>query len=101
MPAIFVSEKGGMLYGKQAWQFIFKNYQLYPRAEIFGLQSDGKKVQYFLRELDFADHPRVFAYENEQKIMPSFQLDGFYPSKEVQPPSLLKTLLPITAPKAP
>lgn len=95
VPAVFVSEKGSMLYGHQAWQFMVKNYQLYPRAEVLGLQSDGDQVQYFLRELDFADQFRVLAYENADKTMPTTQVDQLWSVDGVQAPPLLATLLPL------
>lgn len=74
VPGVFVAEQGGMLYGEQAWRFIYKNYQLYPRAEILGLRSDGDEVQVFMRELDLADTPRVLIYDNPQKVLPLGQL---------------------------
>lgn len=75
MPTTFVAGQGGMLHGAQAWRFIFKNYQLYPRAEVFGLRSDGDEVQVFLRELDLADTAYVLVYDGERKTIPLGRLE--------------------------
>lgn len=94
VPAIFVSEQGGMLYGLKAWRFMFQNYQLYPRAEVLGLQSDGEEVQVFMRELDLADTPRVLAYSAPTKTIPLATVQHILHDNNAKLPELAKSYLP-------
>lgn len=75
IPAVFLSERGGMLTGWQGWDFIRANYQLHQRAEIFGLQSDGETAQVFVRALDFGAKPAVLAYQNPADQHPIAQIN--------------------------
>jgi hypothetical protein len=95
VPGVFVAENGGMLYGEQAWRFIFKNYQLYPRAEILGLRSDGDDVQVFMRELDLADTPRVLVYDDERKTLSLGQLSRIIQHGDVAIPERARTLVTV------
>ena len=95
IPAIFVSEQGGVLYGHQAWRFMMKNYQLYPRAEIVGLQSDGDEVQVYLKELDFGDARRVLVYESVTRTLPLAQLDHILTPKPSLVPALAADIVTV------
>lgn len=95
VPATFLSEQGISLEGRRAWRFITKNYQLYPRAEVFGLQSDGEEIQAFLRELDFADQPRVLAYAAVDKTLPLAQVTHLIADNTSVIPELLQSILPV------
>ena len=70
IPSMLVAERGGELVGWRAWDFIFKRYELHPRAEIFGLRSDGVADQLFLRTLDIAAPLRIYAYRDWQASTP-------------------------------
>src|SRR5688572_21023908 len=48
VPAYLIAERGGELSGWEAWDFIYRRFELHPRAEIFGLRSDGVSDQLFL-----------------------------------------------------
>lgn len=91
IPAIFVAERGAMLYAWQAWNFIMSNYQLYPRAEILGLQNDGETVQVFMRELDFGAKVRVLAYRTPEERQALAQVSHLLATVSV--PNLLTTYL--------
>jgi hypothetical protein len=93
IPSIFLSERGGMLTGWQGWNFICKNYQLHQRAEIFGLQSDGETAQVFVRALDFAANPHVFAYQNAADKKPIAQINHLIAQDTSTIPHLLVEIL--------
>ncbi len=95
IPAVFVSERGLLLYGEQAWRFVVENYQLYPRAEVFGLNTEGENVQIFLRELDFGAEYRVYAYADPQEQLPLEQVHRLIGYESVEVPELVLQLLSI------
>lgn len=97
VPSVFVSEQGGLLFGQRAWRFMYKNYQLYPRAEIVGLQSDGDQVQVYLKELDFGDVARVLVYEAVERTLPLAQLDAIVMAANaaIQWPQLATEIIPV------
>lgn len=65
IPGLFVSEKGVALVGREAWDFMTGNFQLYPRADVVGLRAaNGTPHQVFLRELDFGAAIRVLVYDS-------------------------------------
>ncbi len=64
VPGLFESETGYQLAGRAAWDLMWAQFQLYPRAEVIGMRQDGRPGEYWIRELDFADRPRLLAYVN-------------------------------------
>jgi hypothetical protein len=75
IPGLFVSEKGVALVGRQAWDFMMGNFQLYPRADVVGFRvSNGAPLQVFLRELDFGVPVRIFAYESVDISLPPAEI---------------------------
>ncbi|NDJ85353.1 MAG: hypothetical protein GYB66_05670 [Chloroflexi bacterium] len=94
VPAVFVSERGLILKYWQVWRFITRNYQLYPRAEVLGLRSDGEEVQVFMRELDFGAIPRVLAYERVEDRIPLAEVNQLIVEDPQAAPELLVGLFP-------
>jgi hypothetical protein len=94
VPARFVSERGAVLSGWEAWDFAQGNYQLYPRSEIFGLRSDGETAQVFLRELDFGADQRVLVYAALEACAPLARVNALIVGKGEAVPDLLLELLP-------
>jgi hypothetical protein len=74
VPAHVIAERGGELTGWPAWKFIFKRFELHPRAEVFGLRSDGKTDQLYLKTLDIAAPVRVYAYNSVSDSVPLAQV---------------------------
>ncbi len=99
VPSMFVSERGAVLVGWTGWNFGVGNYQLYPRAEFYGLRSDGEKAQAYLRELDFGADLRVLAYQKTDDLVPLTQVDFLIYAPSITPPPFLVQSLP-TPPKA-
>lgn len=64
IPGLFVSERGAILTGRTAWNFIQQRFQMYPRADVIGLGDQGNKVAVWLRELDFGARLRAFVYRS-------------------------------------
>ena len=94
MPAVFEAESGATLEGIKAWKFMLKNYQMYPRAEVIGLRSDGDEVEAYMKELDFADYPRVYVYESPDKKVPLAQIQHVVSDRKTGIPPILKNILP-------
>src|SRR5438552_34437 len=63
IPGLFAAEKGGMLVGREAWDYIQRQFQMHPRADVVGLGANGKPTQVFLRQIDFGAPVRVFVYD--------------------------------------
>jgi hypothetical protein len=70
IPGLFVSERGAVLVGRAAWDFIQQHFQMYPRADVIGLDEHGKEVSVWLRELDFGARLRVFVYRSPADTLP-------------------------------
>ncbi len=94
IPSMFVSERGAVLVGWTGWNFGVGNYQLYPRAEFYGLRSDGEKAQAYLRELDFGADLRVLAYQKPDDLVPLTQVDFLIYAPSITPPPFLVQSLP-------
>ncbi len=62
IPGLFLTERGQVLTGREAWDYLQLRFQLHPRADIIGQTPDGNAVQHLVRELDFGAVVRVFAY---------------------------------------
>ncbi|HRE46870.1 MAG TPA: hypothetical protein PLD47_04030 [Aggregatilineales bacterium] len=76
VPGLFVSERGVGLTGREAWDFLFQNFQLYPRADLIGIDVTGAGGQTFLRALDFGAPVRTFAYDSPEAAVPLTEIVG-------------------------
>ncbi len=95
VPGLFAAEYGGMLVGREAWDYAMRHSNLHPRADILGLRSDGQEDQVMLRELDFGRPVAVLAYETPQARLPLARLAAYWLGAEPpRLPDLLETLLP-------
>jgi hypothetical protein len=95
IPGLFAAEKGGFLVGRAAWDYIEKNFQVHPRADVVGISPDGSEVQVFLRELDFGLPVRVFAFERPDQGVHGVQLNALLVGTDAPPvPDLLAAYLP-------
>jgi hypothetical protein len=66
IPGYFETENGAVKTGRAAWDFIWAKFQLYPRADVVGIRSDGKEAHLLMRNLDFGEGPKVLAYSSEE-----------------------------------
>lgn len=70
IPGLIALERGEMMTGEAAWNFLLKRSQLYPRAEVYGYSSTGKDEMKTVKWLDLALPPMVLAYADESAITP-------------------------------
>ncbi len=66
VPGIVALDYGDMLTGQEAWDFIHKKSNLYPRADVVGYRNDGQDEMIAIKSLDLAMPPAVLAYANAQ-----------------------------------
>ncbi len=96
IPGLFAAEKGGMLVGREAWDYIQRQFQLHPRADIVGLRLNGTRAQVFLRELDLGAPVRVLAYSTPESTTPAAEVRALLIGANAPPvPDLLAKYLPL------
>ncbi len=96
VPGLFAAEKGGMLVGREAWDYIQQHFQMHPRADILGLRMNGQPAQVFLRELDFGVPVRVLVYDGPAAATPTAAADALVIGDNAPAlPDLLATHLPV------
>ncbi len=95
IPGLFAAEKGGMLVGREAWDFIQNNFTVHPRADVVGLGIDGKTVQALIREIDFGVPVKVFVYRSADAATPTAEVTQLIVGDNAPPlPDLLSRYLP-------
>ncbi|MCK6579657.1 MAG: hypothetical protein L6Q98_16305 [Anaerolineae bacterium] len=62
VPGLVVIDYGTMLTGEDAWEFIIRSSNRYPRAEVFGWREDGREDMLTVKLLDLALPPQVLVY---------------------------------------
>lgn len=70
IPGLFIAESGATKTGREAWDWLWHKFQLYPRAEVIGLRSDGAPAHLYVRDLDFGYPPRVLVYAETEATVP-------------------------------
>jgi len=70
VPGLVVLDRGEMITGEEAWDFLLKNSNLYPRSEVFGYKNDGTDDSVFIRILDMAVPPEVLVYTDANNPKP-------------------------------
>ncbi len=96
IPGLFAAEKGGMLVGREAWDYIQRQFQMHPRADVVGLGLDGQQAQVFLRELDFGVPVRVLVYDSAEATIPVAEVKALVIGQDAPVlPELLAKYLPV------
>jgi hypothetical protein len=98
IPGLFAAEKGGMLVGREAWDFLDSNFAMHPRADVVGIDIDGKPVQALVREIDFGVPIKVFVYNNRSPdtTIPAAEATQLIVGDNAPPlPDLLSRYLPV------
>jgi len=100
IPGLFVAERGGILRGLEAWEYLHKRFQVHPRADVIGQTPNGQPAQFLVRELDFGVPVRVFAYADPPGNQPLAELKALQATDAAfqSLPDLLKRYLPTCAP---
>jgi hypothetical protein len=96
IPGLFAAEKGGMLVGREAWDFMQGNFTMHPRADVVGMGIDGTMMQALVREIDFGVPVRVFVYASIDSKTPAAEVTQLIVSDNAPPvPDLLTRYLRI------
>ena len=90
VPGLIALERGEMMTGEAAWEFLLKRSQLYPRAEVYGYSSEGKDEMKTVKWFDLALAPMVLAYADESAVAPLAEVSalvgaaGDFPARAVE-----------------
>jgi hypothetical protein len=76
VPGLVAIDYGRMLTGEAAWEFLLRQSNLYPRAEVFGYRHDGRDEMMLVRALDLALAPHVLAYTTPADTTPAARVDA-------------------------
>lgn len=93
VPDLVVVDYGDMLVGEDAWNFLTKQSNLYPRADVLGFRNDGRDEMLVVKHLDLAVPYVVLAYTSESDRTPIAKLTALIaPETDTYPERLLKYL---------
>jgi len=70
VPGLVVLDRGEMMTGEEAWDFLLKHSNLYLRSEVVGYKNDGTDDMVLIRNLDMAIPPEVLAYAYTSSTKP-------------------------------
>src|SRR5260221_504424 len=76
IPALFAAETGGILVGREAWDYLQNNFQIHPRADLVGQRLDGSDIQVFLREVDVGRPVRVLIFSAPESVKVVAEVTG-------------------------
>lgn len=70
VPGLLALDYGDMLTGEEAWHFLLKRSNLYPRADVLGYRNDGVDAMVAVKALDLAQPVQVLVYTDESATVP-------------------------------
>lgn len=70
VPGLIVLDRGEIMTGEEAWDFLLKHSNLFPRSEVIGYKNDGTDDMAQIRALDMAVLPEVLAFVDAQATKP-------------------------------
>lgn len=71
LPSILLDDWGKEITGLALYRWIEENGHSFPRAEIFGVDPAGAKVQYFLRDLELTANYPLYAFQRNSDPLQS------------------------------
>ncbi len=103
VPGLLALDYGEMLTGEDAWDFLVRKSNLYPRADVLGFRNDGEDTMMPVKRLDLALPFEVLAYTDAQATVPVASVSALIVSetldttlaeaqRPVLPPRLLQAL---------
>ncbi|MCL4248224.1 MAG: hypothetical protein KJ065_08770 [Anaerolineae bacterium] len=92
VPGLVAVDYGTFLNGDDAWEFLTRRSNLYPRAEVFGYRNDGLDEQVFVRQLDLALTPETLVYADDTATAPIARPVAYLGPAESAPPRLIEYL---------
>lgn len=95
VPGLVAVDYGTFLTGEEAWEFVLKKSNLYPRAEVFGYRDSGVEDQMFLRQLDIALPPQVLLYADASATTPLAKPAAWIGAPDEALPERMRAYLPI------
>lgn len=87
VPGLVAIDYGELLTGDEAWDFLVRHSNLYPRAEVFGFRDDGRDDMLYVKQLDLALPMQVLVYTDPQSSTPAAR-----PSALIAPEALAAAL---------
>lgn len=70
VPGLIALDYGAMFTGEEAYEFVLKKSNLYPRSEVIGYRSDGVDEMIVFKMLDLALTPMVLVYPDATATTP-------------------------------
>ena len=92
VPGLVAVDYGTFLNGEEAWEFLTRRSNLYPRAEVFGYRNDGLDEQVFVRQLDLALTPETLVYADDAATAPIARPVAYLGPTDSAPPRLIEYL---------
>lgn len=101
LPSVLLDDWGTEIGGLPLYQWIEENGLRFPRAEIFGKDTNGVPVQYFIRDLELFGKYPVYAFSAEDTpddagvLLDSVLIvrDGLATPEPAEPPENISVLL--------
>jgi hypothetical protein len=93
VPGLVALDYGDFLTGEEAWDFLLKQSNLYPRSEVFGYRNDGADEMIVIKLLDISVPPEVLIYADTGAAQPLAKPTALIaPEGAVIPPRLTEYL---------
>lgn len=93
VPGLVALDYGDFLTGEEAWEFLVKRSNLYPRSEVLGYRNDGRDEMIVIKALDMSVPPEVLVYADTSATLPIAKPTALLaPADAKLPPRLLEFL---------
>jgi hypothetical protein len=97
VPGLVALDYGDFLTGEEAWDFLLKGSNLYPRSEVIGYRNDGRDEMVVIKALDISLTPEVLIYADAAAITPIAKPTALITSSDADIPARLLKFLPCFA----
>ena len=94
VPGLVVIDYGDMLVGDEAWEFITRHSNQYPRAEVFGYRNDGRDEMMYVKNLDLVQPVEVLVYDSPTATAPAARPTALIAPADAAVPLRLLNYLP-------
>lgn len=89
VPGLLALDYGEMLTGEDAWQFLLKRSNLYPRADVVGYRHDGVDDMVPVKQLDLMQPVMLLAYRGADDTQPLAEIVAVVtPEADKLPPNV-------------
>ncbi len=97
VPGLVALDYGDFLTGEEAWEFLLKGSNLYPRSEVIGYRNDGRDEMIVIKALDMSLTPEVLIYADAASTTPIAKPIALIAVNEAMIPPRLLEFLPCFA----